>query len=325
MTRRIPALALLLALLLSGCATRPVEKTVFAMDTVMTLRIWGSEAAASAAAERLYQLDAALSVTREDSEIAALNRQGSAELSPETAALLRQSLDYCALTEGALDLTIEPVAACWGFTTGDYRLPDAVEIAAALATVDYRALQWDGDRLTLPSGGGVTLGAVAKGYAADQLVALLEARGVTAAVLSLGGNVQTLGTRPDGAAWRVAIRDPADSAGQIGVLEIEGTCAVVTSGGYQRCFESGGEIYHHLLDPATGYPARSGLSSVTIVADSGLYADALSTAVYVMGADAALALWRQQGDFQMVLVTDEGRILATPGLTLLEAEAEVIS
>lgn len=318
-------LAPLLLLMLCGCAAAPAERTFFAMDTVMTVQVWGSDDNAAAAVARVNALEAALSVTRADSAIAALNRDGSALLDADTAALLRQSLALAELTGGALDVTIGPIAALWGFSTGEYRLPAADEIAAALPLVDWSAAQWDGDRLTLPDGGGITLGAVAKGYAADELSALLTARGVECALLSLGGNIQTLGRKPDGSDWQIAIRDPADERAALGVLSISGSAAVVTSGGYQRWFEENGQVYHHILDPNTGYPADSGLSSVTIVADSGLYADALSTAVYVMGEEAAVALWRQQGDFGMVLVRDDGSVAVTEGLRLSGADAEVIS
>lgn len=327
MTRRVvlALAALMLLALLGGCAAQPAERTVFAMDTVMTLRLWGSEAAADDAVRCINQLEQQLSVTRPESEIARLNAGGSAALPPDTAELLRQSLALCQLTGGALDITIGPVAALWGFSTGDYRLPQADVLAAALRCVDYRAVSWQGDMFTLPQGGAVTLGAVAKGYAADVLCRQLRQAGAESAVLNLGGNVQTLGTRPGGGDWQIAIRDPADEGALLGTLWISGSAAVVTSGGYQRWFQEDGTVYHHILDPATGYPARSGLTSVTIVASSGLYADALSTAVYVMGKDAALALWRQQGDFDMVLVDDGGRVYQTGGLRLTGVEAEVLS
>ena len=327
MTRRVvlALAALMLLALLGGCAAQPAERTVFAMDTVMTLKIWGCEAAADDAVRCINQLEQQLSVTRPESEVARLNAGGSAALSPDTAELLRQSLALCRLTDGALDVTIGPVAALWGFSTGDYRLPQADVLAAALRCVDYRAVSWQGDMFTLPQGGAVTLGAVAKGYAADVLCRQLRQAGAESAVLNLGGNVQTLGTRPGGGDWQIAIRDPADVGAMLGTLWIPGSAAVVTSGGYQRWFQEDGTVYHHILDPATGYPARSGLTSVTIVASSGLYADALSTAVYVMGKDAALALWRQQGDFDMVLVDDGGRVYQTGGLRLTGVEAEVLS
>jgi len=327
MKRRVVCCLLLLLLvsLLCACASQPTERTLFAMDTVMTLRIWGSNADAEAAAAELNALEAALSVTRSGSEIAVLNRSGSAELSADTAALLRRSLELCALTNGALDITVGPVAELWGFSTGDYRLPSAEAIAAALPLVDHTAVVWDGDRLTLPAGGSIVLGAVAKGYAADRLLTLLTERGVECAVLALGGNIQTVGTKPDGSDWQIAIRDPVDDSAYIGTLSVSGSAAVVTSGGYQRCFEADGQTYHHILDPQTGYPADNGLRSVTIVADSGLYADALSTAVYVMGEAEAVALWRQQGDFGMVLVRDDGSVAVTQGLRFSGADAGVIA
>lgn len=319
------ACILTLILLLAACTPQTAERTFFAMDTVMSISIWGSDADVDAAVAEIRALEASLSVTQPNSEIAALNRDSTAALTPETAALLRQALALGALTNGAVDVTIGTVAALWGFSTGDYRLPEASDITAALPQVDYAAVQWDGDRAMLPEGCAVTLGAVAKGYAADRLAALLAARGVDCALLSLGGNIQTIGVKPDGSDWQIAIRSPFDESKSLGVLSVSGNAAVVTSGGYQRWFEADGQVYHHILDPDTGYPANSGLSSVTIVAESGLYADALSTAVYVMGASAAVQLWRQQGNFGMVLVTADGTVQVTEGLRLSGVNAEVIS
>ena len=150
---------------------------------------------------------------------------------------------------------------------------------------------------------------------AAEAVRQLRQAGVESAVLNLGGNVQTLGTRPGGGDWQIAIRDPADEGALLGTLWIPGSAAVVTSGGYQRCFLQDGQIYWHILDPNTAAPARSGLASVTVVSDSGLLCDGLSTALFVMGEERALEFWRTGGyDFDLVLVTADGRVVVTAGL-----------
>lgn len=313
--RRAAALCLAAALL-AGCAppAEPLERTFFAMDTVMALRLYqgGGEALLDAAEGRVRGLESLLSVTDEASEVYALNHSGEARLSPDTAQVLAGALALCARTGGALDISVYPVLRAWGFTTGEYAVPSRDEIAALLPLVDYTKAALEGDRAALPPGMEVDLGSVAKGYAGDVLAALLQENGVSSALLDLGGNIQAVGARPDGSPWRIGVRDPAGD-GSLGVVAVENQ-AVVTSGGYERYFEKGGTRYWHILDPETGAPARSGLASVTVVGDSGLLCDALSTALFVMGRDEALAHWRQHRDFEAVLVLDDGSVIITAGL-----------
>lgn len=314
MRRLCLAAAAACLLLLAACAgPESWEREILAMDTVMKLTIYGENApqAGEAAVDRIQELEGLLSVTREDSEIYAANHTGSAELSPDAAALLARALALCRETGGALDVTIYPVVRAWGFTTGAYRVPDDGELTALLERVDYRQAALEGDRLTLPEGVELDLGAMAKGYTGDQLMALLAREGIASAIVELGGNVQALGAKPDGSPWRVALQAP--EGGYAGVLEIVDK-AVVTSGGYQRYFEQDGEIYWHIIDPAQGRPARSGLQSVTIVADEGTLCDGLSTALFVMGREEALDFWRTRDDFECVLISEDNTVAVTEGL-----------
>ena len=314
MRRLCLAAAAACLLLLAACAgPESWEREILAMDTVMKLTIYGENApqAGEAAVDRIQELEGLLSVTREDSEIYAANHTGSAQLSPDAAALLARALTLCRETGGALDVTIYPVVRAWGFTTGAYRVPDDGELTALLERVDYRQAALEGDRLTLPEGVELDLGAVAKGYTGDQLMALLAREGIASAIVELGGNVQALGAKPDGSPWRVALQAP--EGGYAGVLEIVDK-AVVTSGGYQRYFEQDGESYWHIIDPAQGRPARSGLQSVTIVADEGTLCDGLSTALFVMGREEALGFWRTRNDFECVLISEDNTVAITEGL-----------
>lgn len=319
---RTSLLSVLLALsLLTGCAAHPDGSaehavTIFAMDTVMTITAYGSgsEAAVQEAASQVRALEGLLSVTSETSEIYAANHSGGAPVtvSDETALALASALSLCESTGGALDVTIYPVVRAWGFTTGNYRVPEADELSALLARVDHRAISLDGNTLTVPAGMQLDLGAAAKGWTGDQLIALLREAGIASAKLELGGNVQLLGSKPDGSPWRIAVRDPFGE-GYVGVLEAADE-AVVTSGGYERYFEADGETYWHILDPSTGRPARSGLASVTIVAESGALADGLSTALFVMGGAQAAEYWRSNGGFDFILVSEDGSVSITEGL-----------
>lgn len=321
-------LPLLLALcLLCGCAAQSGEKaeeaapraeertsTIFAMDTVMDLRLWGTEEQLREAEREIYRLEDLFSVTDPTSEVHALNESGEGELSPETAELLSGGLALCARTGGALDLSIYPLVRAWGFTTEEYRVPAAEELESLLENVDYTRIDFDGlSRAKLPAGMEIDLGSVAKGYASTRVIEAWREQGVTSALLNLGGNVHALGAKPDGSPWRVAVADPFGGSGYLGVLEIADK-AVITSGGYERYFEQEGKTYWHILDPATGAPADSGLVSVTVVGENGLTCDGLSTALFVMGAERAAALWRESEDFEAIFVTAEGEILVTAGL-----------
>lgn len=310
--------AILLALALclpSGCApAEPLERTFFAMDTVMSVRLYagGGEELLDGAEARVKELEGSLSVTDPDSEVYALNHAGTAALSPDTAALLEAALDLCRRTGGALDISVYPVLRAWGFTTGEHAVPGGDEIAVLRPLVDYTRVSLQDGTAALPPGMEIDLGSVAKGYTGDVLASFLKDNGVTSALLDLGGNIQTVGAKPDGSLWRVAVRDPSGE-GSVGVLEVENQ-AVVTSGGYERYFEQDGVRYWHILDPKTGAPARSGLASVTVVGESGLMCDALSTALFVMGREGALDHWRQHRDFEAVLVSDDGSVTVTAGL-----------
>ena len=315
MKRLLPLLSLLLLLLLSACGEpKPYTKTLLAMDTVMELTVYDDEAALSDLEAELRRLESLFSVTDPASEIYAANHAGRAALSDETAALLTSALSLCARTDGALDLTIYPVLRAWGFTTDSYAVPSPETLAALLPAVDYRRVHLEADppAVRLEPDTQLDLGSVAKGYAGQRLAALLRARGVDSALLNLGGNVQTVGAKPDGSPWRVGVRSP-DGGENLCVLSVQDK-AVVTSGGYERYFMQDGQLYWHILDPATGCPAHSGLQSVTVIGDSGTLCDGLSTALFVMGLDRAAALYRQSSDFEAVLLTEDNVLYLTEGL-----------
>lgn len=311
-------------LLLVGCAApaapaaEPCRYELAAMDTFMTLTVYGlpdgeAQTVLQRAAARIRQLEELLSVTSEGSEIYKANHAGgeAVSLSADTRELLSEALALCRDTDGALDVTIYPVVRAWGFTTGDYRVPEEAELAALLEKVDDTQARLDGDRLTLPEGMELDLGAVAKGWTGDRLMELFREAGAASAIVELGGNVQALGTRPDGSPWRVAVQAP--EGGYAGALEIADK-AVITSGGYQRYFEQDGVTYCHIIDPATGRPARTGLASVTVVADRGAQGDGLSTALFVMGRERAEAYWREHPGFDFILLGEDGTAAITEGL-----------
>ncbi len=295
---------------------------LFAMDTYMTMKAYGpgAEAALHDISSMISDLDSRLSVTNSESEIYQLNHADGqpVSLSDTTADLLTRALALGGTTNGALQLTSYPLSLAWGFTTGNYQIPDQAAIDSLLPLVDDSAVTLEGNTATLPAGAQLDMGAVAKGYAGDQAAEILQEAGITSALLNLGSStIRAIGSKPDGSAWRIAIQDPNDSSAYAGVVSAA-DLSVDTSGGYERYFEGDdGEIYWHILNPHTGYPAKSGLISVTVLSDSALAGDGLSTALFVMGLDDAIAYWRQQQNFEFILITDQNEIYLSQGAEAL--------
>lgn len=325
--KKILVISLLIALILCGCAeSAPLEREIFAMDTLMTIRVWGDENDVAAAVSEINRLDAMLSVTNEDSDVYALNHHTEPRLRYDTCLLIDSAIEVSRRTGGAFDPTVYPLVELWGFTKDTQEVPSQDEIDDALAFVgaDRAFDRWEYtlDWNALSNGARLDLGGIAKGYTAQKVVDLLQSRGVKTAFLSLGGNVQTLGSKPDGAQWVVGIANPDNPSQAIACLRFIGSMAIVTSGGYQRYFEENGVRYHHILDPKTGYPADSGLASVTVLAHDGALADGLSTALFVMGMDKATDLWRASDDFEAVFLTQDGTIFATAGAASLLTDCD---
>lgn len=327
--------ALLLAALavcgLTGCGgTRDPDEAqesiqVIAMDTAMVLTAYGKESTRAVydAEEEVRRLDALLSRTSGSSEVSMLNGAGG-EMVPvgaEICTLIQTAGDFTEATGGAFDITIAPVVSAWGFTTDSYQVPDREALQTLLESVGMEHVHLSGGSARLDPGTMIDLGGIAKGYTADRVAEIFQEHAVPRGKVELGGNILVIGDKPDGTAWRVGVQDPKhpDKAdGLVCVLNLTDAFAV-TSGSYQRYFEQDGKRYHHIIDPATGCPADSGLTSVTVVADSargnGTMCDALSTALFVMGEDKALDFWRSGVyDFQLVLVTEDGRVVVTEGL-----------
>ncbi len=309
------ALILLIAVILSSCAsTEPRSASFQSMDTLMTVKVYGGDKdLCDRLQQRVTELDALLDATDENSDIYQLNQNGKADVSNDTAALLERSLQLSEKLDPAFDITIYPAVKAWGFTTGDYRIPDDDELKKLAAKIDDTAVQSDNNTYTLPAGVMLDLGAVAKGYAADQCDAILKEGHADAAVLNLGGTVKLYGKKPDGKRFSVGVADPDNPAGYFGYLSCEGG-VVATSGGYERYFERDGKRYIHILDPATAKPVENGIQSVTICCDDGTAADALSTALFVMGLDKATAYYRAHPDFDFIILTDDHSVYLTEGV-----------
>lgn len=326
-----------LLLLLSACDLLPAftagtsaalsEQSIWAMDTPMDLKLYGDGEGSvmTELTSLLNELDRTLSVTNSNSDLSALNESG--ETNNETIlTLVAEAQKVSTLSGGALDITLYPASLAWGFTTERYRVVPAQELEALRERVGMEKLRLEDGKLSVPEGTLLDLGALAKGYAADCCRAKLEAAGVSG-ILSLGGNLQTVGSKPDGTDWVIGLQDPENPAGFCLTLKFPGSKAAVSSGDYQRYFLQDGMRYCHILDPKTLAPVQGSLRAVTVIADEGLYADALSTALFVLGREAGEALWRQRQDFQAVWVEADGSIFITPGLQdrVLKGSFEVIA
>ena len=354
-------------------SSSPHKTTFFAMDTAMSITAYGDDSLFDGktspldeARELILSLESKLSVMDENSIIYKINHADGNEVQvdAETGGLLERTLDLCRRTDGALDITIYPVVRAWGFTTGVYRVPGDEELYELLKKVDYKKIrisltsntdstadtadnkgsEKNGSAADIASahysifvenGMMLDLGAAAKGYAAEKTADLLKKSGISSAVISLGGNIKTIGTKPDGSDWNIAIASPfvinSDDAqglsstispsaqsGYAGILKVSNK-SVVTSGGYERYFEENGKHYCHIIDPSSGCPVDNGVLSVTIVAEDSFLCDALSTALFVMGAEKTADYWRsslKSNDFRFdyIMITDDGMIYITEGI-----------
>ena len=316
----------------SGCSLESkYDCEFFAMDTVMTINAYGSksESAVKAAQNEINRLDKLLSVQKENSEIFKLNQSKKMTVSEDTLTLITRSKELYTLTDGAFDISCEPLIREWGFYSGlENKVPSQKAIETALEGVGAEHIKIKDSTVTLDDNTSLDLGGIAKGYASHKAVEILKDNGVTSALMSLGGNVRAVGSKPDGESWSVAVTDPDDNSKSIGTLKISDK-AVVTSGGYQRYFEENGQTYHHIIDTKTGYPADSGLKSVTIVSDDDALADALSTALFVMGLEKSGKFYSKNSSlFGAVFITDKGEIYVTDNLKdsfMSEQGFEVIS
>ena len=331
--------------LLPSCRVRTTpsdELSFFAMDTFMTLKLYRGDhtaeetrAALSAAMDEIIRIEKLFSVTDPESELSALNRGETLDQpSADIITLLSLCRELNITTSGIYDITIYPLMLAWGFTTDEGpSVPTAEEIEKALAQIDSQAvtvtLREDGGYSVNAGGALLDLGSIAKGYAGQRAADLLRERGFDSGILVLGGNVQTLGKKPDGSGFLVGIADPQAPEGVISTVSTDAlngiftaeakdapaSYAIVTSGTYQRNFTENGKTYHHIMDPITGYPCDNGLASVTVICPNGAMADGLSTSLFLLGYEEAMEYYRNHGGFEAIFIKENGEIMKTDGLS----------
>lgn len=312
--------ACLLALLLTGCGTQAEQdyytQDFYAMDTVMRITAYGSSAqnAVNESISYINILEKDISRTRKDSDIYAINHaEGErTEITGQTADILQDALDLAAKTGGKFDPTIAPLSDLWGIGTEDAAVPAQEEIEKVLTLIDYAKVSLDGTAASIPQEAQIDLGGIGKGYAADHVVEILKKNGVDKAIVSLGGNIYVLGEKDNGTPWSVGITDPDNQSDYFATLAVS-DATVVTSGDYERYFEADGKRYCHIFDPETGYSAETDLRSVTVVSQDSTSADAYSTALFVMGFDAAQKFCEENA-IDAVFVRDDHSVYVTEGL-----------
>ncbi len=295
-------------------------------DTVVQIEVWGADQDMIEHCRKMCETyEQMLSATIETSEISKINNADGepVSVSDDTAELIEKGIEYGEISGGLFDITIAPASGLWNFTDNeDKTLPDPDELAEAVSHIDYRCVHVDGNTVVLTDPEAqIDLGGIAKGYIADRLKEYLEGEGIEHALIDLGGNMLALGGRYDGTDFRIGLQKPfAETGTAMAALSINDQ-SVVTSGDYERYFEKDGVIYHHILDPATGYPVQNDLDQVTIISDRSVDGDALSTTCFAMGLEDGLELIRSLDGVEAIFVTKDGEIHTSSdeiGLQVLE-------
>ncbi|HGG0418386.1 FAD:protein FMN transferase [Clostridium botulinum] len=318
-------LCICLPLVFVGCDSKseePVSRETYLMGTIINIKAYGKNAdkAVQASVDRISDIENKMSLNISTSEINKINKNAGiapVKVSKNTFDVVKASLIYSEKTKGSFDITVEPLVSIWGIGTDKARIPSKDEINNALKLINYKDVVINEKESTIMlkrKGQAIDLGAIAKGYTADELKKVLLNYNVSSAFLNLGGNVYVLGNKPDKTPWKIGVQNPLEPRGDyLGIVSVSDK-SVVTSGNYERFFERNGKRYHHIFDTKTGYPAEKGLISVSIISDKSIDGDALSTSVYTLGLDEGKKLIESLEDVEAVFVTNDKKVYTTSGL-----------
>ncbi len=324
---------LLICIPSGGCAREQekVSKTGFYFDTVITITLYGTsdEHYLDDCFSLASEYEKKLSNTIADSEISQINRADGAyvTVSDDTLTLIKKGIDYAKLSNGKFDITIGTLSDLWNFSeiaeeadSDDNEvdaslLPSSAAVKEACAHVGYKMIEIDGNQVRLKDPKAkLDLGGIAKGFIADQMRTFLNEKGITTGVISLGGNVLTLGQKKEDASYTIGIQKPfAQTGTALGTLKVK-DASVVSSGIYERYYRVNGKLYHHILDPATGYPVENNLNQVTIISDISMDGDALSTICYALGLKDGMQLVENTSGVEAIFVTKDGDISCSSGI-----------
>lgn len=314
-------LFLIVTILFCGCSQKQenLSKTDFYFDTVITITLYDSSAQKQldecfSLADKYEKL---LSATVKGSDIWNINHADGkpVEVSDETAFLLKKAISYSRLSDGAFDITIGKLSSLWDFKSDEHVIPSQKSIDSALKTVGYENIQIEGNTVTLKNPDTqIDLGGIAKGYIADQMKSRLNEQDIYEGVINLGGNVLTIGKKSSGETYKIGIQKPFDTSGSsIASVEITDE-SLVSSGVYERYFELNKKRYHHILNPATGYPYDNGLLGVTIITSSSADADALSTTCFALGLEDGMKLIENMKNTEAIFITEDYELHKSSGI-----------
>lgn len=312
-------------LLAAGCAESVPEETEFALGTVCSVTLYnrGSRKVYDAVFSRVREIENLMSITVSGTDVDRINQNAGVapvRVRPEVLGVVETALYYAELSGGGFDPTIGPLVRLWDIGAEEPRLPGSEAVLEGLGLIGWRDVAVDPKAETVllrRPGMALDLGAIAKGYAADEGARIIREARIPGGIIDFGGNIVAIGEKPGGKPWRIGVQNPAEPRGTyIGVLEVRNK-SVVTSGVYERYMEIAGKRYHHILSTETGYPADSGLLSVTIIADTSTDADALSTAVFVLGYEKGAALIESLDATEAVFILKDGSIRLTAGAAAL--------
>lgn len=291
------------------------------LGTIVSGKAYGekSKEALEAAFERAEEIQQIMSVKSEESEISYVNSNAAKEpikVSEELFYVVETALKYSEITEGALDVTIGKLIDLWGIGTENANIPEEIILERYKNKYNYKNVILNSKDKTiyyLNNNIKIDLGAIAKGYIADEMKVILEEANIKSAILNLGGNVITIGKKIDDSKWTVGITDPLNISNLKATVKIDNE-TVVTSGNYERYFEVDRRRYHHILNPFTAMPAEEGIVSTTIISENSMVADALSTATYILGVDKSLEIIESISGVEGIFITENGEVITTSGI-----------
>jgi len=325
---------LILTGLLAGCIPqaqendtpqeiKPVIETTFLMGTLVKITIFDEvkdKQIFQKVFNRISEIEDRMTITEDNSEIIQLNNSAGkkyCKLSSDTFYVLEKGKYFSELSKGKFDITIGPLVKLWKIGTEQATLPEKTEIASILPLINYKNLLLDKDSLSAKlntPGMIVDLGAIAKGYAADEAAKILKDAGIKHAIINLGGNILTLNTKPDGTYWRLGLQDPYEPRGDyMGIVKLNDQ-ALVSSGVYERYFEFNGKRYHHILNPQTGYPEENSLLSVSIITKKSINADALSTTIFLLGLEEGMQMIENLSGTEAIFIASDNKVYVSSGI-----------
>jgi len=315
-------IGLFLILSFLSCAQNESYRIDFAMGTVCSVSLfeYGHDSVYNDVFSRIHQIENLMSLNIPSSDVSRINAASGIEaviVHEDTFKVIERAIYFAQLSNGAFDPTVGPLVSLWGIGSENQRIPTHEEIEKVLPLVNWRNVDLNAQIKSVfltQRGMALDLGAIAKGYAADEAARIIKDAGIKRALIDLGGNIIVIGQKKDKRKWRVGIQNPSEIRGSIaGVLQVyEST--VVTSGVYERFFDENGKRYHHIFDPSLGYPVDNGLLSATVITNISMDADALSTVIFVLGYEEGIAIINALPETEAVFVFDDKSVIKTSGV-----------